>query len=231
MPPQESVARGDLPLPVPGRDSRTHAEAQGSTPGWLNPRDARVPQSCTPRSGSSPQQGAGCAGGGGRRKSSHAPAQLGSSTGCPSSASPQSIPWKNSWEWEEDEHPEPSIPPSLHPQSGLSQGSGPALLEADGDQHPHPHSSHPSSIPAPRPKPPPTSVGKGVSGGRVRPRRLGKPPWPCPRCLLRAFPSLLASPNPLCNLLMHGWSSCLQHGRSRIMGASSPRCSQGIWLR
>lgn len=95
-------------------------------------------------------------------------------------------------------------------------------------KHPQPHSGHPSSIPVPRPRPssPPTSAGKGVSrsGGCVRPRRLGKLRWPR---LPLALPSLSASPNPLCNLLMHGPSSCLRHGKSRIMRASSPPAAPG----
>lgn len=71
-------------------------------------------------------------------------------------------------------------------------------------------------------------VAEGA-GLRLSPR-LSKLGWPR---LLLALPSLLsASPNPLCNLLMHGQSSCLRHGKSRIMRASSPlRSSRGIWLR
>lgn len=143
--------------------------------------------------------------------------QPGIRAGCPSSAAPQSIPWNNIHVREEGERPEPSIP--LHGLPG-------ALLEIRrGPASP----SFAPAIPAASrgrtlhlPVLEKVSVG---SGGRVRPRRLSKAP---------ALPELLPTlPDPLCNLLMHGWSSCLRHGRSRIMGASFPprRCSRGIWLR
>lgn len=110
-------------------------------------------------------------------------------------------------------NPVPSSIPALRPPH---TSPSPSLL--------HPSQSHGSALHLPWLE----EVAEGA-GLRLSPR-LSKPGWPR---LLLALPSLLsASPNPLCNLLMHGQSSCLRHGKSRIMRASSPlRSSRGIWLR
>lgn len=114
-------------------------------------------------------------------------------------------------------NPVPSSIPALRP-SHSSPGSQPSPSPL------HPFQCHGSALHLPRLE----EVAEGA-GLRLSPR-LSKPGWPR---LLLALPSLLsASPNPLCNLLMHGRSSCLRHGKSRIMRASSPlRSSRGIWLR